>query len=176
MKFAEYIPLAIRTECDRSSCNEQHRLLHAAMGAMTESIELTFYRSKRNLVEELGDICWYMAIALDALGRKTILERPRDIGSHSKRSSILVISAESAILLDTMKKNIFYGKQYDREDYAASCEVIIHWIQQICFKQKFLFEDVLAANIRKLRVRYPDKFTDESAVNRDLASEEQALA
>ena len=54
------------------------RLLHAGIGLSTEVGEFQdqikkhlFYGSKLdtvNLKEELGDICWYMAIALDTLG------------------------------------------------------------------------------------------------------------
>ena len=175
MTFSEYIPLALRTECDRSSCNEQNRLLHAAIGAMTESTELSHFVGKANFVEELGDILWYMAIALDALGRKELSET-QAAGTIHGGNALRTICVESANLLDQMKKNIFYGKQYDRDDYARSCEFIIHCIRQICVSWAIKFEDVLKANIRKLTVRYPEKFTDEAAINRDLDSERRALA
>lgn len=35
--------------------------------------------------------------------------------------------------------------------------------------------EVMEANIRKLRKRFPDKFDEEAAVNRDLAAEKEAL-
>lgn len=59
---------------------DQHgiRLLHAAMGMQTESAEFTdmlkkhlFYGKpldKINLIEEIGDQLWYIALALDELG------------------------------------------------------------------------------------------------------------
>ncbi len=36
------------------------------------------------------------------------------------------------------------------------------------------FEEVMEMNVRKLKKRYPDKFTQESALNRDLESERKA--
>lgn len=37
------------------------------------------------------------------------------------------------------------------------------------------FESVAEQNIEKLRIRYPEKFTSENALNRDLQAEKQAL-
>lgn len=63
---------------DRISTTENVRLLHAAIGLCTESGEIQdqlkkaiFYGKsldKVNLVEELGDLMWYIGIACDALG------------------------------------------------------------------------------------------------------------
>ena len=57
---------------------EDIRLLHAGMGLVTESAEFVdaikkhlFYGKPldtTNLKEEMGDMLWYMAIAMDALG------------------------------------------------------------------------------------------------------------
>jgi hypothetical protein len=37
------------------------------------------------------------------------------------------------------------------------------------------FEDLFEANIAKFRARYPDKYSDDSAKNRDLESEREAM-
>jgi len=36
-------------------------------------------------------------------------------------------------------------------------------------------ETVMEKNVAKLKTRYPEKFTDENAVNRDPAKEKQAM-
>lgn len=177
MTFAEYIPLAIRTESVRSSCSEQNRLLHAAMGVMTESVELMGFTDQSNLAEELGDICWYIAIAMDTI-------EPVDFQPVSNRSFnnlgreviICNLCEQSSYLLDMTKKNVFYGRQIDKVAFLQTCQLMLELVNSICNISSIQFTDVLAANIRKLRVRYPEKFTDESAVNRDLASEKLALA
>ena len=47
------------------------------------------------------------------------------------------------------------------------------WYLALLFKQfNISFEEAFAANIAKLAKRYPDKFTIEDAVNRDLEAEE----
>lgn len=40
---------------------------------------------------------------------------------------------------------------------------------------KSTFEETMEANIKKLRARYPNKFTEEDAINRDLEKERAAL-
>lgn len=177
MKFAEYIPLAIRTESGRSSGSEQNRLLHAAMGMMTESVELMDFTDQSNLAEELGDICWYIAIAVDTI-------KPVDFELVSTKvfdrlgQGVVIrnLCQQSCYLLDMAKKNVFYGLQIDKVAFSQTCQLMVELIKSLCNMSGIQFTNVLAANIRKLRVRYPDKFTDESAVNRDLASEKQALA
>lgn len=79
----EYIKAAKRTESAAAPLNMKfsdvdNRLLHAAMGLCTESGEMLdglkkcfFYgkpSDRVNMVEELGDLLWYIAIACDALG------------------------------------------------------------------------------------------------------------
>lgn len=84
MNSKKYQKQALRTEStDFSKISKKLdkrkiRLLHAAMGLQTESAEFTdmlkkhlFYGKELdviNLQEELFDITWYIAIALDELG------------------------------------------------------------------------------------------------------------
>lgn len=85
MNNEEYVKNALVTESKdfeaiaaRISTTENIRLLHAAIGLATEAGEIQdqlkkviFYGKpldKTNLIEEAGDLAWYMAILLDALG------------------------------------------------------------------------------------------------------------
>jgi len=73
------------------------RLLHAAMGMQTESAEFTdmlkkhvFYGKpldKVNLKEELGDMLWYIAIAMDVLDTTFSKEQNRVINKLKERYS-----------------------------------------------------------------------------------------
>lgn len=120
----DFITQAIRTESGAFPLDERKfpepasdRLLHAAIGMATESGEFLDALKKHlfygkpldtvNLIEELGDQLWYIAIAMDALGTD----------------------------FDTVQQTV----------------------------------------INKLKVRYPDKYSDESALNRDLDAEREAL-
>lgn len=85
MNTKEYVRLAKKTESndfskmkDRLVDEGTIRLLHAGIGLATESAEFQdalkkhiFYGKKMDLVnlgEELGDLMWYLAIAVDELG------------------------------------------------------------------------------------------------------------
>ncbi len=94
----DYIEQAIRTESE-VTCLEfgetDTRILHAAMGMVTEAGEFldalkkSFYYGKKNdlinLKEELGDILWYMAIAMSALGTDFETEMARNINKLRTR-------------------------------------------------------------------------------------------
>lgn len=79
-----YVDLATATEnkdfngiAERLQNETVMRLLHAAIGMCTEAGEFqdalkkfVFYNAERdgyNLIEELGDMMWYIAVACDAL-------------------------------------------------------------------------------------------------------------
>lgn len=82
MTPTEYIKLVKRTESTKDPVQSEFgvnsRILHACMGAVTETGELLdackksmFYGKqldKVNLAEEIGDVFWYAAILCDELG------------------------------------------------------------------------------------------------------------
>jgi NTP pyrophosphatase (non-canonical NTP hydrolase) len=119
-----FIQDALRTESSQfhelqheGKVYSQTRLLHSALGMQTEAAEFSdaikkslFYGKSLdvvNLKEELGDLLWYMAIAMDELGT--------DFDAEAKRV------------------------------------------------------------VKKLKARYPEKFTSDNALNRDLGTERQIL-
>jgi NTP pyrophosphatase (non-canonical NTP hydrolase) len=123
MNTQEYIRHVLRTEIPSEnlrgrSQNEMFlRLLHAGLGIVTETGEFVDVLKKYlvygreidylNLKEELGDLLWYIAIAIDALGVS--------------------------------------------------------------------FEQIMEANVRKLRVRYGEHASEYAALRRDIAQELDVL-
>lgn len=87
----------------------------------------------------------------------------------------LGISTEAGEILDAVKKSIFYGKPFDfvnLQEEIGDC----FWYLAILAKEAGMsFEDIMAQNIAKLKDRYPDKFTEEKALNRDLVAERRVL-
>lgn len=88
------------------------RLFHSLVGIATEATELMEALTANeldevNILEEFGDLNWYQAVGIDAVGGD--------------------------------------------------------------------FEAVLNTNIEKLRARFPDKYTDDKAINRDLDKEREIL-
>jgi hypothetical protein len=77
--------------------------------------------------------------------------------------------------MDILKKHVFYGSEIDwkhvREELGDS-----QWYQALLIDvSDTSFEEVQKLNIDKLRVRYPDKFDPEQALNRNLEAERKVL-
>lgn len=92
----DYIEEAKRTESTVFNIQRgDDRLLHAGIGIATESGEFldalkkhVFYGKdldRVNLKEELGDLLWYIAIAMDELGTDFNTEQLRNIAKLSAR-------------------------------------------------------------------------------------------
>jgi NTP pyrophosphatase (non-canonical NTP hydrolase) len=85
------------------------------------------------------------------------------------------IATEGGEFLDALKKNLFYGKPLDhvnlREEIGDIC-----WYLAIALNElETTFESVQRVNIEKLKARYPDKFTSENALSRNLEAERAIL-
>lgn len=110
---------AVRTEPNYEECIKRlknpHtvRLLHAAMGLVTESAEFLdvlkkhiFYGKpidKVNLKEELGDTTWYQRIACDELRTNMLEEMVRNVRKLRARYPIKFNPSE-AIIRDLIKE------------------------------------------------------------------------
>ena len=85
------------------------------------------------------------------------------------------MSTEANELLDMVRAHIFYGKPLDRtngiEEMGDSS-----WYSRIgCDELGMEYIEVIRRNIAKLKARYPVKFTEENALNRDLEAERVVL-
>ena len=84
------------------------------------------------------------------------------------------LTTESAEFLDALKKEIYYGKELDKVNLAEEIGDIL-WYCAIALSELGVSEEVMKKNIAKLEARYPEKFTEEKAENRDLEAERKIL-
>ena len=84
-------------------------------------------------------------------------------------------TTEAGELVDACKKSMFYGKQLDKVNLAEEAGDVLWYIAILCDELGITFEELFEVNITKLKKRYGDKFSDESAENRDLAAEREIL-
>jgi NTP pyrophosphatase (non-canonical NTP hydrolase) len=171
-----YIKLAIRTEAP-----SEHRLLHAAMGLCTEVAEVVEWldgprTDLEHLREELGDIMWYVAIALNTQRLLMVdkLDSPDLLGEGYDMVKVHVAVGS---FMDQIKRQFFYSKELDKVVLTDALDTIVR--QCVELNRVYLdspFDVVLEKNIAKLKARFPDKFTTEAAVNRDLDKEKVALS
>lgn len=158
------------------------RLLHAAMGLVTETGELYELESEQHELEELGDICWYLALAYDVLGLDWDADKIVEEGSEvllrggNPLESLTIYSSE---LLDMVKKQIFYGKPLNIEaavSAVSNMKLALIIGTDMNDGSPYYFDEVVDANIKKLQKRYPEKFSEEAAVNRDVKAEYAAMS
>lgn len=84
---------------------------------------------------------------------------------------ILGVTSEAGELADHLKRHTFYGTPFDVGNVKEECGDLMWYIALICRACGFTIEDVMGANIAKLKKRYPNGFTKDLAVVRDLAAE-----
>lgn len=92
--------------------------------------------------------------------------------------SILGILDEAGELAKALKKTIFYGKDLDVVNVAEELGDLLWYIALMANALDLSLEEIAEKNIAKLKVRFPDKYSDVCAAeeNRNRSSERKAVA
>ena len=88
---------------------------------------------------------------------------------------VLGMQTEVAEIADAYKKHIAYKKPIDYVNIKEELGDAMWYIANLCNIHGWDLRDILATNIAKLEARYPEKFTEENALNRDLVIEREIL-
>ncbi len=78
-------------------------------------------------------------------------------------------------LADVFKKNMAYGKDIDWVNVKEELGDLLFYIGSFCRINGIDLDEVITTNILKLESRYPEKFTEYHALNRDLKKEREIL-
>lgn len=189
MNFIEYTPLALRTVKPHE---HKQQMVHALLGLITEVGELTdsvkrhvVYLKpldKVNLVEEVGDIFWYLNLYMTEARLASVLV---DVVVGSMDAEVVKAAvecvqqpwklAESVIMLSAIVGGLCVPED---ERGVSDREVVETIVAVLCLFIAVADSDlntVLTKNIDKLALRYGDKYTDYKALNRDVAAEQVLL-
>ena len=88
---------------------------------------------------------------------------------------VLGMQTEVSEIADVYKKHIAYGKNLDLVNVKEELGDAMWYIQNMCNMNNWSLEEILYTNIEKLKSRYPEKFTNDNALNRDLDKEREIL-
>jgi NTP pyrophosphatase (non-canonical NTP hydrolase) len=88
---------------------------------------------------------------------------------------ILGMQTEAAEMADVYKKHLAYGKDLDLVNIKEELGDLLWYIANLCNMHGWDMEDIMATNIKKLQARYPEKFSWEAALNRNLEKEREIL-
>jgi NTP pyrophosphatase (non-canonical NTP hydrolase) len=181
MNWREYLELSEKTLSTQFNCKDEkeQKLLHAVIGVLTEVEELLDnhigeVQDFTNMVEECGDLCWYLAI----IGREYQLDYPQIIvrsKNEEPMKLVLKIIKNTCKLLDMLKKKIYYNKQIDENLFKTITNLVMLDLSDYMNTYDIDIEKSFDINIEKLKARYGDKFSSERAINRDLETERNIL-
>lgn len=85
------------------------------------------------------------------------------------------LCTESGELIDAVKKSTFYGRELDVVNVKEEAGDILWYLAVLFDELGTDFETEMKRVIAKLEDRFPDKFTEEDAFNRDLETERKTL-
>lgn len=182
------MPLALRTELNPDDLSKddllRYRLTHAALGFTTETAELFCGKDNINELEELGDLSWYLALPTNLLQGMRLplklgegpLRNPWDtsveVQLQANLGHLVRLAGE---LADFSKRFTYYRKDPDWSQVQFTVSQAWMAVIKAVKLRDGDFQQVLDANIAKLKSRYPDRFTCKLAVQRNVAKERKVL-
>ena len=190
MKFEAYIPLAYRT------CKElptQHHAEHMALGILGELGEILDAVKKHyvygkpldkvNLMEEVGDIFWYLAGLVHVFGKPDgldfaefekveINQEKLDASRSVMQFSLITLCKPIAVCTSDLVSAVMDGNDAELKDCIGIIAAVLHGTARLLDVD---LDEALERNIAKLAKRYGDKYTDYAAVNRDTDAERDVL-
>jgi NTP pyrophosphatase (non-canonical NTP hydrolase) len=81
-------------------------------------------------------------------------------------NAALGLPGEAGEFADQVKKVIFQGHELDREKLKGELGDIAFYIVMACVSLNIDFEEVLIDNVKKLRKRFPNGFTQAASIAR----------
>lgn len=103
-----------------------------------------------------------------------------DADKHIYNTEILIhvalgLPTEAGELVDPIKKSLFYGKPFDVVNVKEEAGDMLWYLAVLFEELGTSFEKETDRVIAKLSHRYPDKYTNEKALHRDLPTERLIL-
>lgn len=156
-------------------------LSHMALGLASElgelvnctGTELKLNVDKPNLKEELGDLYWYIANYCNIQNIAPPIGELDNTLPEDRCFELLISSVGE--LVDIVKKYLAYDREIEK---SRELEIIYDVYSALNLFEKVYGldgDEIRKININKLQVRYPEKFTNELALNRDLGAERKTL-
>ena len=179
MDFNTYRPLALRTA--KMFPEPRLNLRHAALGLLTELGELAtevkrvaIYGKEQTLamtdhmIEEAGDAQWYVPLALLAVEAtdEEVAEAfaTFSLGGQLRCEDLADACCVLSLMAGGVALSVAGSEGIDREITILSCVALISIMDAKVAPMLAIHpDDLRAKNIAKLRLRFPDAYTDAAA-------------
>lgn len=109
--------------------------------------------------------------------QKLSIRTCNDLGDSTSNDTHMIFGmvTEVAELADAYKKHWAYGKELDMVNVKEELGDLLFYISNFAKFNNINLGEIMYTNVEKLKARYPEKFTNEDATNRDLETERQIL-
>jgi len=88
---------------------------------------------------------------------------------------VMGLVTEAGELTDAFKRHRFYGKELDIDNIREELGDLLWYLALAAHGTGLSLGAIADMNIRKLKARYPEGFTQEAALNRDIEAEQEAM-
>ena len=89
---------------------------------------------------------------------------------------VLGVSTEAGEMLNNLKRAKFYGNNVDIRNLKEEIGDVFWYIAILCDELNVSMEELMEQNIKKLKLRYPTKFSKDASDNRDYGKEVRAAS
>ena len=178
MDYKWYQESAQRTSSTKTN---EEKILNARLGLMGETGELADLLKKykfqsgdnpelprEKIVEEIGDVCWYIAEAFTGIGQdmqKAVdMEWEKAINASWYEKSMCDLIFTVHHVVDGIMGYLDQPFPYASVLMLVQLMRLLDILASIC---RSSLTEVLEANIAKLKKRYPDGFDAERSINRE---------
>ena len=148
-------------------------LAHMVLGMNTEIVELREAINNNdgvNIQEEISDFLWYFCNYQSFRGYSEY-----NVSNEFSEVYVDILYDRVAELQDLIKKFVAYNKEINKDTELFLLSEIYQYILTIAYSYGVDIEEGLEKNIAKLKARYPEKFDENLAINRDLETERKIL-
>ena len=110
-----------------------------------------------------------------AIRTNTDLKHPIGLHNQDLIHAAFGLCSEAGELIDQIKRHFFYGKPLDIVNIKEEMGDMFWYLAILADWLECDFSEIMTANIEKLKVRYPEKFSMDKALHRDLNAERKVL-
>lgn len=89
--------------------------------------------------------------------------------------AVMGLVTEAGECMDAIKKAKIYGRELDAVNLLEEAGDIMWYLALLSSELDVSFEQMWEKNIAKLQARYPEKYSNEHALNRDASAERKTL-
>ena len=161
-------------------CDEIGEISSQYKGNLAYGRPLLVNEGKGCVKEEIGDLVYFIARLIDELKFDNSEQLFKDIDNIIDTQEIKIPEGTiqiNVVLNIAYSASTVYGAVASGkgEDIVNSVSQLIYLTLVLADMTELNFRDILETNINKLKVRFPEKFSNEKANNRDLNQEEKVI-